>query len=67
MPDHRFKQSETQDIAYTPNGYYVGLNEMQLSCRCIARRDTMKLTPVGHALSLLIAISFVICVGWGGW
>ena len=24
-----------------------------------------ELKPVGHALSLLIAISFVICIGWG--
>ncbi|GAB5457370.1 MAG: hypothetical protein Hens3KO_04000 [Henriciella sp.] len=25
----------------------------------------MKIKPVGHALSLLIAISFLICIGWG--
>ncbi len=25
----------------------------------------MKLKPVGHALSFFIAISFLICIGWG--
>ncbi|WP_430404287.1 DUF5676 family membrane protein [Hyphomonas sp.] len=60
-------------LVYTPMGYYIDCDTEHFGADLaqgqiaplLHTRFTMKIIPTGQALSLFLALTFIICIGWG--